>query len=92
MGTCYMMQYIDKVALNQATLFGFREDLGLHKAEYSWTASIFFFGYLVWSWPSSYLAVRLPLAKYISACVYVSFIMDTLHSIANSTASSGQAL
>lgn len=66
-----MMQYIDKLALNQATLFGLREDLGLHKAEYSWTASIFFFGYLVWSWPSSYLVVRLPLAKYISACVYV---------------------
>ena len=91
-----MMQYIDKLALNQATLFGLREDLGLHKAEYSWTASIFFFGYLVWSWPSSYLVVRLPLGKYISACVYVfiRYMNDcTVHSLlTGQTASSGLVL
>lgn len=27
MGLCYMMQYMDKLALSQATLFGIREDL-----------------------------------------------------------------
>lgn len=27
MGFCYMMQYMDKLALSQSTLFGLREDL-----------------------------------------------------------------
>lgn len=27
MGLCYMMQYMDKLALSQATLFNLREDL-----------------------------------------------------------------
>lgn len=27
MGVCYMMQYMDKLALSQATLFNIREDL-----------------------------------------------------------------
>ncbi|KAI9368124.1 major facilitator superfamily domain-containing protein, partial [Aspergillus egyptiacus] len=71
MGLCYMMQYMDKLALSQATLFGLREDLGLTGSDYSWASAIFYFGYLAWSWPSSYLMVRLPLGKYISATVLV---------------------
>lgn len=39
--------------------------------QYSWTSAIFYFGYLVWSWPTSYLIVRLPLGKYLAASVYV---------------------
>ena len=27
MGVCYMMQYMDKLALSQATMFNLREDL-----------------------------------------------------------------
>lgn len=43
----------------------------LQGSEYAWTSAIFYFGYLVWSWPSSYLIVRLPLGKYVSVSVYV---------------------
>ncbi|KAL4914619.1 major facilitator superfamily domain-containing protein [Aspergillus aurantiobrunneus] len=71
MGLCYMMQYMDKLALSQATLFNLREDLNLQGSDYSWTSAVFYFGYLGWSWPSSYLIVRLPLGKYISASVLV---------------------
>ncbi|KAL4931765.1 MFS general substrate transporter [Aspergillus undulatus] len=71
MGLCYMMQYMDKLALSQATLFGIREDLNLQGPNYSWTSAIFYFGYLAWSWPSSYLMVRLPIGKYIAATVFV---------------------
>ncbi|KAL2869164.1 major facilitator superfamily domain-containing protein [Aspergillus lucknowensis] len=70
MGIVYMMQYMDKVALSQATLLNLREDLNLQGQEYSWTSAIFYFGYLAWSWPSSYLLVRLPLAKYMGISVF----------------------
>ncbi|KAL5041768.1 hypothetical protein BDW71DRAFT_217417 [Aspergillus fruticulosus] len=69
MGLCYMMQYMDKLALSQATLFNLREDLNLQGSDYSWTSAVFYFGYFGWSWPSSYLMVRLPLGKYIAASV-----------------------
>lgn len=32
MGFCYMLQYMDKVALSTATLFGIREDLVCYNA------------------------------------------------------------
>lgn len=37
--------------------------------EYSWASSVFYFGYLFWSYPSSYLAVRFPLGKYLAVSV-----------------------
>jgi len=39
--------------------------------QFNWTSAIFYFGYLVWSWPSSYLMVRLPIGKYLSVCVFL---------------------
>ncbi|KAL4798008.1 major facilitator superfamily domain-containing protein [Aspergillus venezuelensis] len=71
MGLVYCMQYMDKVALSQATLLNLREDLNLVGQEYSWTSAIFYFGYFAWSWPSSYLMVRLPLAKYMGISVFI---------------------
>ncbi|PWY65694.1 MFS general substrate transporter [Aspergillus heteromorphus CBS 117.55] len=71
MGVCYMMQYMDKLALSQATMFNLRQDLHLKGQEYTWTSAVFYFGYFAWSWPSSYLIVRLPLGKYISVSVLV---------------------
>ncbi|OQE46524.1 hypothetical protein PENCOP_c001G06015 [Penicillium coprophilum] len=69
MGVAYFLQFLDKLALSQATLFGLREDLNMHGAEYSWASAIFYFGYFAWSWPSSYIVVRLPIGKYISVSV-----------------------
>ncbi|KAJ5120946.1 uncharacterized protein N7515_010334 [Penicillium bovifimosum] len=71
MGGCYMLQYIDKLAISQATLFNLREDLSLVGDQYNWASAIFYFGYFGWSWPSSYLVVRLPLGKYLSGAVFI---------------------
>ncbi|KAJ5163906.1 uncharacterized protein N7500_005736 [Penicillium coprophilum] len=71
MGVAYFLQFLDKLALSQATLFGLREDLNMHGAEYSWASAIFYFGYFAWSWPSSYIVVRLPIGKYISVSVFL---------------------
>ncbi|KAE8443146.1 hypothetical protein EG329_002315 [Mollisiaceae sp. DMI_Dod_QoI] len=69
MGFCYMLQYTDKVSLGYSTQLGLMKDLKLVGTEYSWTSSIFYFGYLGWSWPSSYLAVRFPLGRYLAVSV-----------------------
>ncbi|KAJ5184052.1 hypothetical protein N7492_001668 [Penicillium capsulatum] len=71
MGFCYMLQYMDKLALSQATLFNLREDLGLEGTQYNWASAVFYFGYFAWSWPSSYLIVRLPLGKYLAIAVFL---------------------
>ncbi|KAJ5711791.1 hypothetical protein N7488_005947 [Penicillium malachiteum] len=71
MGVCYMLQFMDKLAISQATLLNLREDLHLHGQEYTWCSAVFYFGYLAWSWPTSYLIVRLPLGKYLAVSVFI---------------------
>ncbi|KAJ5188984.1 Major facilitator superfamily domain general substrate transporter [Penicillium cf. griseofulvum] len=63
MGFAYFLQFLDKLALSQATLFNLREDLNMQGAEYSWASAIFYFG------PSSYMVVRFPIGKYIAVSV-----------------------
>ncbi|KAL6702208.1 major facilitator superfamily domain-containing protein [Trichoderma pleuroticola] len=79
MGICYMLQLMDKVTLSYATQLGILTDLKLHGSQYSWTSSIFYFGYLFWSFPSSYLAVRAPLGKYVASTVVLWGIVLMCH-------------
>ncbi|CAG8212044.1 unnamed protein product [Penicillium olsonii] len=62
----YMMAFLDKQTLNYAALMGIREDLHLVGSEYNWSSSIFYFGYLIFSYPASLLMVKFPLGKYLS--------------------------
>ncbi|KAJ5691811.1 hypothetical protein N7462_001234 [Penicillium macrosclerotiorum] len=71
MGTGYFLQFLDKLALSQATLFNLREDLNLRGSNYSWTSAVFYFGYLLWSWPSAYIIVRFPIGKYLATTVFL---------------------
>jgi MFS family permease len=48
-------------------------------SNYSWASSVFYFGYLVWSWPSSYLSVRFPLGKYLATSVVIWGIILMCH-------------
>lgn len=34
--------------------------------QYSWISSIFYFGYLIWTYPTTLLIQKLPIGKYIS--------------------------
>ncbi|KAL3433715.1 MFS general substrate transporter [Aspergillus tetrazonus] len=79
MGLCYMLQYMDKVTLGYATQLNLRTDLNLHGSEYSWCSSVFYFGYLFWSWPSSYISVRFPLGKYLGASVALWGVVLATH-------------
>ncbi|KAJ5715574.1 uncharacterized protein N7483_012755 [Penicillium malachiteum] len=71
MSTAYFLQFLDKLSLSQATLFNLREDLNLHGSQYSWTSTIFYFGYFCWSKPSSYIIVRFPIGKYLAISVFL---------------------
>lgn len=61
----YMLQFLDKQTLNFASVMGLIKDLHLHGTQYSWSSSIFYIGYLAFSYPASYLMVRLPIGKYL---------------------------
>ncbi|RAO68528.1 uncharacterized protein BHQ10_004540 [Talaromyces amestolkiae] len=69
MGISYMLQFLDKQALGQSTLMGIIPDLKMTGNQYSWSGSIFYFSYLVFTYPLSMLMVRLPLGMFIALSV-----------------------
>lgn len=67
---CYIFFYIDKTTLSYAAIFGMKEDLQLVGDQYSWLSSIFYFGYLAWSFPANYLMLKFPVAKYLGVNIF----------------------
>ncbi|KAF4966415.1 hypothetical protein FSARC_5890 [Fusarium sarcochroum] len=63
----YTLQFLDKQSLNFSSIMGIIEDLDLVGSRYSWCSSAFYFGYLAFSYPASFLMVRLPIGKYLAA-------------------------
>ncbi|RFU36307.1 hypothetical protein B7463_g150, partial [Scytalidium lignicola] len=59
--------FMDKTILSSASVFQLRDDNHLHGQQYSWVSSVFYFGYLLWMYPTSLLCARLPIAKYLTA-------------------------
>ncbi|EDK41077.2 hypothetical protein PGUG_05175 [Meyerozyma guilliermondii ATCC 6260] len=43
----YILQFLDKNALSNSSVFGLSGDLHLEGQQYSWAGSIFYFGYLI---------------------------------------------
>lgn len=74
-----MLQYMDKVTLGYTTQLNLITDLNLQGSEYSWCSSVFYFGYLFWSWPSSYISVRFPIGKYLGLSVALWGVVLTTH-------------
>ncbi|CAF3659050.1 hypothetical protein FGSG_03855 [Fusarium graminearum PH-1] len=62
----YTLQFLDKQSLNFSSIMGIIDDLDLVGSRYSWCSSAFYFGYLAFSYPASFLMVRLPLGKYLA--------------------------
>ncbi|KAF2443408.1 MFS allantoate transporter [Karstenula rhodostoma CBS 690.94] len=71
LAVCYAFFYIDKTTLSYAAIFGIREDLDLHGDRYNWLSSIFYFGFLVWAFPTNFLMQRLPVGKYLGANIFL---------------------
>ncbi|TLD31823.1 hypothetical protein E2P81_ATG07313 [Venturia nashicola] len=66
----YGLQYYDKAMLSQAALFGLRVDLDLMKgSRYSYTAAIFYLGFILGTYPTMMLAQRFPVERVASVTV-----------------------
>lgn len=66
----YGLQYYDKSMLSQAALFGLQEDLQLDIGNrYSFSAAIFYLGFIAGAYPSMVLAQRFPIERVASAIV-----------------------
>jgi hypothetical protein len=61
----YNLNFMDKTILSSASVFGLNEDTGLKGQEYSWVSSIFYFGYFLWEYPTTFLIQKLPVGKYV---------------------------
>ncbi|EJT98412.1 MFS allantoate transporter [Dacryopinax primogenitus] len=67
----YGLQYLDKTTLSYSSIMGIQTFAHLQGQQYSWLGSIFYFGYLVWEYPTNRLLQRLPLGKYTSFNIMV---------------------
>ncbi|CAK7244603.1 MAG: hypothetical protein STHCBS139747_006147 [Sporothrix thermara] len=67
----YLVTYIDKATLGYAAVFGLQTDLNLHGTQYSWLSSIFYFGYLVFEYPTSHAMQKLSIAKWLGANIFI---------------------
>ncbi|PLN78361.1 MFS general substrate transporter [Aspergillus taichungensis] len=68
----YGLQYYDKAMLSQAAIFGLRDDLHLTEGNrYSFSAAIFYLGFIVGAYPAMTLAQRFPIERVASALVVV---------------------
>ena len=62
----YVFNFMDKTILSSASVFGLIEDNHLVGKQYSWVGSMFYFGYLLWEYPTTLLIQRVPIGKYLS--------------------------
>lgn len=75
----YTLQFLDKLSLNYASAYSFKEDLGLTGQRYSWVAAIFNFGYLFWAYPSNYILQKVPVAKYTAIMLFTWAVILIAH-------------
>ncbi|KAL1648041.1 hypothetical protein SLS58_002366 [Diplodia intermedia] len=78
MGT-YVLQYIDKSTTSYGAVFDLLTETNMTGDQYSWTASLFYFGYLFWEYPASYIAQHWRTGKAVAITViaWASVLMIT---------------
>ncbi|KAJ3554998.1 hypothetical protein NM688_g2813 [Phlebia brevispora] len=67
----YFLQQLDKSSLSYTSVFNIVQETHLIGQQYSWLGSIVYVAQLVWQPVSSYLLVRLPVAKYLFFNVFM---------------------
>jgi MFS family permease len=71
-----ILSAVDKVIISNAAIYGMMTDTRLTSSMFSWVASIFYFGYLLFEYPSALLIQRLPVAKLLAFTVFLwAFLM-----------------
>lgn len=67
----YFLQFMDKAALSNSSVFGLIDDLHLVGNQYSWCGSIFYFGYMIGQPIAARCMQHFSIARYVG----VSFVM-----------------
>ncbi|KAI1827394.1 MFS general substrate transporter [Xylaria intraflava] len=67
----YLLQYLDKISINSASVFGLQAGTGLHGQQFAWLTSLFYLGYLVAQPVAGYALQRFPLGKFIGITVLI---------------------
>ncbi|PYI07008.1 MFS general substrate transporter [Aspergillus sclerotiicarbonarius CBS 121057] len=67
----YLITYIDKAMLGYSAVFGLKEGLHLHGTEYSWLGSMFYFGYLAFEYPTTFVMQKIPVSKWLSVNLFL---------------------
>ncbi|CDS02598.1 hypothetical protein LRAMOSA00003 [Lichtheimia ramosa] len=66
-----MLQLADKGALNSSAVLGLYQDTGITGSQFSWLGSIFSIGYLVYQPINNILIQKLPVGRYLGACIFI---------------------
>ncbi|RSL54572.1 hypothetical protein CEP53_007391 [Fusarium sp. AF-6] len=69
--TLYQLADLDKQSINQAAIFGLRDDLNLTGEQFSWAVSLFYLGQLCSEYPAAYLLSRLPITLYVGCTIVI---------------------
>lgn len=72
----YFTQFLDKTSLNYASIMGFP----ITGQQYNLVSAAFYFGFLVWEFPTNYISQRLRIAKYLGVNIVLWGIVLMLHS------------
>ncbi|KAI0952361.1 hypothetical protein AcV7_008198 [Taiwanofungus camphoratus] len=73
----YFTQYLDKTALNYASIMGFP----VKGQEYNLVALSFYIGFFIWVFPTMYISQRTRLAKYLGVNILSWSVIMMLHAI-----------
>jgi len=80
------LQYLDKVTLSYAAVYGLRKELHLVGQQYAWASSIFYLGYLVGEFPANYLLQKFPIGKFAGICTLIWGVLVMLCAVARNFA------
>ncbi|KAJ7129764.1 MFS general substrate transporter [Mycena epipterygia] len=76
----YFTQFLDKTSLNYASIMG----LPITGQQYNLVSAAFYFGFLVFEFPTVYISQKLRVAKYLGANIIIWGIILMLHSVGTS--------
>ncbi|KAK7431974.1 hypothetical protein QQZ08_001594 [Neonectria magnoliae] len=69
MAAVYFFQYFNKGSINDAAVFGLKDDLKLSGEEFSWIVSLFDLGQLASEYPAAYILFRLHITLFVGATI-----------------------
>ncbi|KAI0707432.1 MFS general substrate transporter [Cerioporus squamosus] len=68
---CQALSYVDKAAINYGNLYGMKTALHLSGSQFSWVASIPYFGFLIGNYPEAWLLQHYSSGKVLAVTAFI---------------------